>query len=155
MSEYWVNEARWNWEELGNALPSWVLLKLASRIISSSKLDEDLKGWCGTTNGIFSVKSAYRIETKWTEAREWSGWKLTWGLQVQESVKVFMWTLAHNRLFTNQARWRMNLAINSNCGGCYGYMKDSLLAIRDCNKAHELWLHLVHPFIYQKSLQCN
>ncbi|KAF7837882.1 ribonuclease H [Senna tora] len=79
-----------------------------------------------------------------SEARD-SNWKSIWKLHVPQRVRSFMWLLMHEKLLTNVERCRRRIADSTVCDRCGGISEDIIHALRDCNKAKDIWLRLVKP----------
>lgn len=83
-------------------------------------------GWI-KVNGQFSVSSAYKLYMG-TQGIEvpWKGWRRIWKLQIQQRIKTFIWTLAHDRILTNQGKWKRKMTNNPSSFICSCAMEDTL-----------------------------
>lgn len=113
-----MEDRGWRWSIFSSFLPSTTLLKLASVVVGYRGIEEDTPVWKASESGLFSVRSAYELAAGLTSDQFQSGWKPIWRLQVQERIKIVIWMLAHNKLLTNEARRRRDLAINEGCSRC-------------------------------------
>lgn len=73
-------------------------------------------------------------------AEPWRGWKCIWKLHVQQWIKTFLWTLAHDRLLTNQGSWRRRMTNSPACPRCSCAVEDALHMLRDCPPSKEVWV---------------
>lgn len=58
---------------------------------------------------------------------------------------MVLWTLAHDRVLTNEARCRRGLALDSDCSRCPNSVEDRLHQIRDCSASIDVWMQLIPP----------
>jgi hypothetical protein len=80
------------------------------RMKPGSRLDEDIEAWAFEKNGVFSVRSCYRMlkhendqkedfdrnETSSTGDNNW--WKCVWKLKVPPKIRIFWWRVLNNFL---------------------------------------------------------
>lgn len=93
----------------------------------------DSWSWNFEKNGLFSVRSAYKmlVATKqrrepWLEgtaatsntAQEKSSWKSMWHVSVPGKIRMFLWRLARHSLPTEDVREHRNMSTSSSCGLC-------------------------------------
>jgi ribonuclease HI len=121
--------------------PPRIFLEDEAKIINSIPISplpvEDRIIWRGTTNGNFSVRSAYFLEVEKNEAQRGETsrpvkgilWKECWNMKVPNVVKLFLWKALHNLLPT-----RVNLAKK-------GVITDTLCPI--CAMDEETVLHVL------------
>lgn len=111
MFEYWQCGRRWKWSLFSN-LPSNILLKLASTVLSEEEVSEDSLQWIDGSDEAFTVKKAYKRLSDSSSQEKWPGWSCIRKLGVQQRVRTFMWILSHDKLLSNFNRWRRNLLEN-------------------------------------------
>jgi ribonuclease HI len=109
---------------------------------------EDKPAWHYDKNGIFFVKSAYKLAEKIRrEAPDASStepdgrrgiWKNIWRTKVPNKVKIFGWRLATDNLPTTHNKWRRTLEMQNICKACGNGVEDSFHATVDCTKAKAL-----------------
>lgn len=161
--KYWTKEGGWNWQEFGSSLSASILLRIASITLSTDDTDKLRIGWRGTTFGKFSVKSSHVIGAGWDALQGWKGRSCIRKLQLQERAKVFVWTMAHDRVLTNVERYRSGLTISADCGRGANRVEDLLPLVRDNSKSSEVWYQLVPPHLcfnffflpLREWLECN
>ena len=66
-------------------------------------------------------------------------WRIIWKWKGMERIKVFLWTVAHNTIMTNEARWRRRISDNKWCGNCVTEVETLAHVLRDCPKARKVW----------------
>ncbi|XP_062232870.1 uncharacterized protein LOC133930222 [Phragmites australis] len=113
---------------------------------------EDFPAWHFEKNGVFSVKSAYRLAWNLSglSSRSHSSssapddqrklWKVLWRTDVQPKVSVFAWRLAHDSLPTMRNKWRRTLESTGVCKICGHEVEDGHHATVRCSKAMALRL---------------
>ncbi|KAJ8762621.1 hypothetical protein K2173_008060 [Erythroxylum novogranatense] len=142
--DYYADRDRgWIWEYFQHSLPMSSLLQIAAIPTPSNDRGADLPIWRLTSNGNFSIKSAYDLLTKDFTQEEKDIWKVVWKWKGPQRVKTFLWLLSHGKLLTNEAWLRRNLAPSTSCPICQDHTKSILHAIRDCPKVREMWKSLV------------
>lgn len=93
----------------------------------------DFWSWHYEKNGLFSVRSAYRMlvatrvrREAWLEntsgsssmAGEERSWKSLWKIQVPGKVRMFLWRLSKHSIPTNDVRARRHMSDSNLCGMC-------------------------------------
>lgn len=100
--------------------------------------DSNTCGWL-ESNGDFSGRSAYELYTGTSDEGRWLGWVLIWKLRVHQRIKMFIWTLAHDRALTNFCRWRRRLVDSPGCGRCGHERENVTHTVRECPASKEVW----------------
>lgn len=54
-------------------------------------------------------------------------------------MKDCLWTLAHGRSLTNEARWRKGLADSAMFARCGDILEDTMHVLSECPYAREIW----------------
>ncbi|CAL2237758.1 unnamed protein product [Prunus armeniaca] len=70
-----------------------------------------------SSNGVFSVKTAYKlffVGPSWPE----SSWAFLWKLKIPPKLQTFFWLASQSKILSNEYRVRRQLAIDSSCGLC-------------------------------------
>lgn len=99
--EYVDENGNWRWNVLQDKLSASSLLKLAAIKPPSLGDGDDLPFWGWTSFGVFTVKSAYAqlADSQWEE--ENSAWRKIWLWNGPQHLRVFLWLVGRNKLFTN------------------------------------------------------
>jgi hypothetical protein len=119
-------------------LPSHVVDQIAKIPFSHFGDSSDKLIWQSSSNGDFSVRSAYNIAAS-CESDTPVLWKGIWTLNVPPKLKLFAWTVAHGRLLTNASRYSRHLCIDPYCSFYPGYAESMLHLLRDCSLARRVW----------------
>ena len=122
---------------------------LIKSIPLSIQLPEDKLGWAANSNGLFSVRSAYRLAmdllrlvnhgTNSDSSRNHKFWRLLWCLQVPHKVRHFAWRACHGILPTENLVWR-GVQQDDRCDDCREGAKNSGHFFWSCQWAKEVWL---------------
>lgn len=106
---------------------TWTSIPLSTRIQSDSW------AWQFEKNGIFTVRSAYRLFVKtklekeaWLEGRASSSdaegdgrnWTKLWKVKVPSKIRVFLWRLAQHSLPTGDLLAHRHMADSATCAIC-------------------------------------
>lgn len=150
VADYWVEGVDWKWNELEGWLSHSTLLQLAALVVRRNSEDDDLIAWIPSTHKVFTVKSAYELAAGWNLFVEDRLWKHIWALKVQQRIKVFVWQMTHNKLLTNEARWKRGLDLTRECSNCVGCTETVLHSIRDCSDVVEVWSLLLPSHMLSK-----
>lgn len=94
--------------------------------------------WIGSSNGMFSVASAYDFINK--EVDDLTGWSWIWKLKLPQKIKGFIWLLLRDRLPTNQLRAHRGMITENICPRCGSANEDRTHLLRDCEQAKAVWL---------------
>jgi len=128
--------------------------KAILQIPLSLRKQEDCWAWHHERNGLFSVRSAYRMLIQAKKSREdyfesrascsdietrQKEWKHLWGMQLPSKIKVFCWRLALNSIPTGKVLKSRNLATSAECKIC-GAGEDSWEhALLHCTVSRCVW----------------
>nr|XP_048337482.1 uncharacterized protein LOC125424342 [Ziziphus jujuba var. spinosa] len=95
--------------------------------------------WTKTKSGMFSVKSAYKVEEE-TKSRFENWWRILWKSPLHERTKLFLWKLANSGLPVASNLVNRGVAVdNSNCfHGCQHTESESHLFFL-CEVAKRVW----------------
>jgi hypothetical protein len=105
--------------------------------------------WTGTSNGIFSVKSAYHLGMEWIrretgECSDSAGtdriWKSIWRLRVPGVVKVFLWRVGHNSLPTRANLFKKQIPQDPLCPVCGLFPETVEHILWSCASATAVWM---------------
>ncbi|KAL9685817.1 hypothetical protein QQ045_023271 [Rhodiola kirilowii] len=100
--------------------------------------------WKYSSNGSFSVKSAYDVirnyvmRTKWgvTEQSDSRSlhkyWRSIWSCRIPNKIKLFAWRLYYNSLPDVRNLWKRGVLWENTCTVCGFAEKRALHVIKDC-----------------------
>lgn len=137
-----TDSGRWNCQFLVNNVPSSIIEKIMAIPPPMDDDGEDLVGWAGTNNGIFSVRSAYSLLAV-EHSKNSSDWLCVWKWKGPYRVQMFMWIVMHGRLLTNERRSRWNVFISLFCPCCNAESETIIHVLRDCPFDTQVWLRLL------------
>jgi hypothetical protein len=110
----------------------------------------DFLAWHYESNGVFSVKSAYKLAyslkhnnqnrpgTSSSSDSNRTLWKLIWNAPVPNKVRIFGWRTACDNLATKKNKFRRNLETDSTCSICGREAETSFHATVACTKSRAL-----------------
>ncbi|KAL6219553.1 hypothetical protein ACLB2K_007312 [Fragaria x ananassa] len=136
ISEFWF-EGSWNLPLLYLSLPPEVVDIISAIPISQCDLqDKIMRG--GTSSGVFSVKSAYRLLCDDYDFQSYP-WLKNWSLNIPPMLKIFLWTFVSSKLLTNMQKVKRHLSRNPCCHHCTDAPETMLHLFRDCPMAMMVW----------------
>ncbi|XP_019159671.1 PREDICTED: uncharacterized protein LOC109156272 [Ipomoea nil] len=98
--------------------------------------------WQGEQNGVYSVRSAYRIAVGNMGEGEGVIWKGLWRLKIPPKVKCFFWNLCTMCLPTKDALVIKRVQCDPICVMCGRANESSIHLFANCDFAHACWNHL-------------
>ncbi|KAM5549518.1 hypothetical protein ABKV19_000773 [Rosa sericea] len=102
--------------------------------------DDDKIIWSGTSNGHFSVKSAYL--SLFDEENADFCWKFLWRLCMPPKLKIFFWLIVQGKLLTNAERMKRRFTRDELCPICHVHTESLLHMLRDCPRVTKIWQKL-------------
>ncbi|KAL0015802.1 hypothetical protein SO802_002871 [Lithocarpus litseifolius] len=115
----------------------------------SNRLPVDKQIWFETANGIFLVRSAYKIALEMQEANVGGSvsdggnllafWKKLWKFQVPNKVRHFVWRVAKDILPTKTNLVKWHVIVDDLCEECGLYVESLFHVSMECPKARETW----------------
>lgn len=115
----YVSNSEWKWDTLQRLLPAHTCNFIASIKPPQAGI-MDTMTWCPSSDGTFTIKSAYNVlqhaeeEPPGPDPLFVKIWK--WG--GPQRIKSFLWKLAHGRLLTNDERQRRHMCSEATCSRC-------------------------------------
>ena len=118
----------------------------------SPQMPEDSNVWAWSKNGLFTMRSAYRVSLKLlrkTSPTRPTGdssnktkvaqlWKTVWKLNCPDKIKHFLWRVCKEILPTNYRLAVRKVSINDHCGFC-GDCESLGHILWDCKVSVEVW----------------
>ncbi|KAK4252645.1 hypothetical protein QN277_014390 [Acacia crassicarpa] len=140
----WILANTWDFNRLVTVVSREIIKRLAATHPPVLGAGQDVLMWGASSNGTFSVTTAYNIIVNPDPSLFHPGFKLIWKWSGAERVRVFMWLAFHDRLPTNV--WRSRWSISSPlCNFCDGQEESVMHILRDCSYAKEMWYDLLNP----------
>ncbi|KAF7808310.1 putative ribonuclease H protein At1g65750 family [Senna tora] len=141
VSEFIFASGAWAWDKFDSLVPADVCSMINTVMPPSSALPPDKVAWKHSRDGMFTTRSAYHAISRDEDSVTRNFWK--W--QGMEKIRLFLWLCGHNRILTNEARWRRGLSSCDTCSHCNNESETLLHTLRDCVKVRPIWMWLVHP----------
>ncbi|XP_074318329.1 uncharacterized protein LOC141655135 [Silene latifolia] len=138
----------WNGQLIDDIFLGFEGARIKNIRLSESAINDEWF-WCAEKDGVFSVRSAYRLLAGGSDFLEVGGvsnwerekwlWTRLWKIPVWPRVKLFFWQLCSEALAT-----RANIATrvrgeSSFCSFCNSCFESSLHVFRDCGVAQRVW----------------
>lgn len=145
VEEFWTEGVGWDMVKLGQCLPRSVTDRLHAVVIKGVLGLRDRISWQGTSDGDFTVGSAYVLLTQEEESKPCmeSFFKRIWGVIAPERVRVFLWLVGQQVIMTNVERVRRHIGDIEVCQVCKGGLESILHILRDCPAMAGIWVRLV------------
>jgi hypothetical protein len=123
-------------------------------------LSEDIKdyiGWNFDPRGIFSVKSAYKVQVDSDSIGQGTSagmtvhqstisstfpWKKIWNMPCPNKVKIFVWRLAHNSLPLKRKIEARGIDLHTRCPMCFRFDEDASHILFKCKFSKGVWCEL-------------
>ncbi|XP_040372858.1 uncharacterized protein LOC112194030 [Rosa chinensis] len=140
---FW-NDNGWDLNLLSDCIPTGITDQILRIPPGFDGCGDDTQIWGGTSNGSFSVKSAYNIFFEDYEQMH-SPWKFIWKMQVPPKLKTFLWVLCHGKLLTNAHRVKRNLTDDDTCPICRCNSESLSHLFKDCPAALNVWNSFTLP----------
>ena len=144
-----VEDKGWNFSLLKR-----VFLPFEAEIIGdiplSTRLPKDKQIWAETSNGLFLVRSAYKVAMDLSKPIEFASssdgdsmrqfWKKLWKIQVPHKIRHFIWRAACDILPTKVNIVHRHVILEGGCEKCGDNLESLLHLCRECPKACETWM---------------
>ena len=123
--------------------------ELIKSIPLSSCLPEDTIVWAATPNGLFTVRSAYRLAMEESRSSNRASssdpsktrrfWKSLWRLQVPHKMRHFAWRACRGILPTKENLSRRGIQLDVSCEECKENIESVGHLLWSCSRAKEVW----------------
>jgi hypothetical protein len=131
--------------------PSCAAKILATPLFKS--VYDDKRIWRVENNGVYSVKSAYRLcvqELLDTSHLKMHGeWKLLWKIQCPPRVKNLLWRISRCCIPTRASLQQKGVNCTTNCALCNNNVEGSYHVFFNCPSSMNVWsICSFHPLIF-------
>ncbi|XP_020412737.1 uncharacterized protein LOC109947231 [Prunus persica] len=134
----------WNINKLLQVLLPEAVMRIVSIHVDIEGNLPDTCIWGPTSNGVFSVKTAYELSARFNDVPG-SPWNFIWNLKIPPRVKMFIWLLTQKKILTNVQRVRRKLSRDPSCPLCH-YHEESLQHLFiSCPRVLTLWRSFYLP----------
>ncbi|CAL2272822.1 unnamed protein product [Prunus armeniaca] len=136
-----LEDGVWDFNCLMECLPINIVNLILSTHAGYNGSGEDKCIWQLTSNGQFSVKTAYSTFYLDEGSANWK-WDFIWKLHVPPKVKTFLWLLCHKKLLTNAQRLKRKLTNVVGCPRCDCPLESCAHLFQDCTASLAIWNRL-------------
>ncbi|XP_048490396.1 uncharacterized protein LOC125492264 [Beta vulgaris subsp. vulgaris] len=136
-----IQNGDWNLTHIANLLPQEIINEICA--IPLTKFDDVKDGlrWIFTTEGDFSIKTAYRnlnsLNTRSTHSPK--NWSKLWRIEVPFKYRMLFWNVVHEILPTAINLQKRIHAFDTTCQCCLLATETHLHLFRNCFHANVLW----------------
>lgn len=117
-------------------LQEFVLLFMAISNITLTE-ERDSIHWRWTSNGKYTVKSAYEVQFR--GATVYFPAKEIWTARTEPKCRLFAWLALHNKVLTAENMIRKNWPCNPTCSLCYCLEETTVHLLTQCNYTEAAW----------------
>lgn len=115
VADYINQSGEWDRGRMNFWLPHHIVDRIICAHPPREERGEDKHFWKPSTDGTFSVRSAYHFLIAGTQRQEDNVWKLIWRWSVPEKIKSFIWLFTHGRAHTAQLRQSRGISATATC----------------------------------------
>ena len=134
-------------DKLSFVLPDHLLLELLATPFSANPLSNDLVLWAFSSNGAFSLHSAYLLSKGFIPAKPSPNLSTSWIWKAGTTprIKFFLWLCFHHSLPTCDVLAHRGISLPQHCSLCHSSIETITHVLGDCPVAHGFWLWLGVP----------
>ena len=133
----------WNVDQLRNALSEDLVQKITAVPVGFGNSVHDAQIWGMSSNGLFSVKSAYSIFFRELGDVD-PFWNDLWRMKIPPKIHIFIWLAYQGKILSNEQRTKRNLTSYPSCLLC-GWQTESVIHIlKDCPLAMMVWKSILN-----------
>ncbi|KAJ1415138.1 Ribonuclease H domain [Sesbania bispinosa] len=132
----------WNIQLLQFVLPEEVVMEIIGYPHPHDSFGADSVAWSGTSNGVFSTRSAYELVSCKADSTPDPIWKAVWRWRGPERARCFMWLVLNKGPKTKHKGFRCGLYDSDVCPVCLQHIETPLHVLRDCLNAKNVWSSL-------------
>lgn len=138
VAEFINQHGMWDMDKLRFWLPSDVCDRIRAIIPPSNLNPNDAMSWKGSSDGSFSVSSAYKFAAASTSCVD-SVFEVIWRWKGPERIRLHLWKVAKDAFLTNDLRYKRGISMDGMCTLCNTANEDTLHVMRDYPIAHSVW----------------
>ncbi|XP_024158077.2 uncharacterized protein LOC112165700 [Rosa chinensis] len=140
--DFW-NDTGWDLDLLSSVVPNEIISLIINVPTGFEGCGDDTLIWGATSNGCFTVKSAYSSTFDFSVQNP--QWKTLWKLNCPPKLMTFIWTVFHRKLLTNMQRVRRGLTTCATCPLCLSADESLIHLFRDCPRSSAIWRSMLKP----------
>ncbi|XP_019177735.1 PREDICTED: uncharacterized protein LOC109172940 [Ipomoea nil] len=137
-SLFCVGEMKWD-SELINDIFDQRDAKLILNLPLPAESEYDLLYWGGEINGLYSVKSAYKLAFGNLSQEQKLPWAAVWNLNLPPKIKCFFWAMCAMKLPTKDALIVKQVACDPTCQLCGDEPETAIHLVANCSFTHACW----------------
>ena len=143
----------WNWEKLYFVRPSTIKEKINAIPIPLFGESKDFISWKCTSNGEFSMASAYKLAKpdENQNLKFLGGW--IWELDTAPKIQHFLWLCNHRSVPVRETIAARGVVCDTICPVCKNAEESLSHALRECPFAMDFWRNIKTPMTLQVSFQ--
>lgn len=141
-----IKDNQWNLSPLSFPLPDFIEERILSMPIHFHQ-DHDTTFSTFVEQGKFSIAQAYHHIIDLRSSLMDSDW--IWKLKLLPKLKFFIWLIWWDRLPQRDMLFKCRITENPFCPVCHSNPEISLHALRDCDKASQVWALIDPPRIFR------
>lgn len=143
--DFWQEGRGWMMERISPFVSVNKRLELGAVVLDNVTGARDRISWSKSTDGGFTVKSAYTMLTTSSipQPNVESFFNRIWRVVAPERVRMFLWLVGNQAIMTNAERYRRHLCESSICTVCKGAAETSIHILRDCPAMSGIWTRMV------------
>ncbi|KAF7807160.1 reverse transcriptase [Senna tora] len=146
-------DGRWR-TEIMQQIFSTEEIEAIMKIPQNARRRDDRWTWSLTTQGDFSVKTAYHAYhsskiSHVTDSEHCNVWKTVWKMNTLPSTKLFMWRAVKDILPTAEALKKRGMDIDEQCSLCGLEVESCLHALVGCEQVRHFWRDTGLPFVLE------
>ncbi|CAN1176559.1 Putative ribonuclease H protein At1g65750 [Linum perenne] len=142
VADYVTEFGQWDFDKLRRYLNQEAIEMIMGMSPPNPDRGEDVWVWGASSDGKFSIKSAYNLIHNQLESLAPDFWSSVWCWRGPNRIKFFLWLVIHGRLLTNVARQKRKMTDNASCPLCDNTEETIEHVLRDCRFATEVWRHV-------------
>ena len=100
---------------------------------------KDRLAWVGNARGMFDLKSAYSL-AKEADSMQPFNTSWIWKSETLPKIKTFLWRCVRNSIGVKYCLAKRGMVVDEGCPICQREPETILHALRDCQKAKQVWI---------------
>ena len=121
----------WNWDATSYELPEDIRLMIRATPLAFTSRGRDKLVWNGTSQGVFDLKSAYKLSMSSEESQPYSA-SWVWKVDTLPIIKYFLWMCGHNSIGVKSGLVKRGVLEDDCCPICHEESETILHVLWDC-----------------------
>ena len=131
----------WNWDATSYELPEDIRLMIRATPLAFTSRGRDKLVWNGTSQGVFDLKSAYKLSMSSEESQPYSA-SWVWKVDTLPRIKYFLWMCGHNSIGVKSGLVKRGVLEDDCCPICHEESETILHVLWDCPQTRLVWAQL-------------